>query len=807
MNSFSEYIDLGIHYYQAGQFEKALRQFTLALEITDPEPGAKRVKLAHTYITNCYIQLGDYDGTIRHLNRIHELIREEEGHVHNELEIMQNKVDFAYQYKRFEESIGYAREVLEIKKNVFPEGDPNFFMSYINLGGAYSELRQSGEALTWYRLAHEIAEKGHFPEDYAPDDPDKGLVILHWNTAAVCMDLCLHEEALRHLLYVSEDWEVRGNPDLEMMYRFLIICCEKLDMPEEEERHLRCLLEISESSFPPNYFKIATIHGKLGELLVKSGRFEESLKLFNLAFEYFGKTPPSKEVSQIVYQLHSGFSTAYMRLGRLGDALYHAKKSLKIREEILPAGHPDIVSEHNLMGELYSRMERHEEALFHHKTAHEIASNTALFSSLEPINIVRMNWLLGRAYFRLEQYEEAEVYLKAALEFAENALPGDDMIITLNEELALTYIKLNKIDQGAYHESIVFELRSEASPGFAERLAEAVYSGKPYASLLDKLLGVLDEFEKESPPDPAKLARIHSMIGKHCYETGKYEKALTHLTKELEIRERYLPEYPMHIAAVHNYLHNICMNLNKYEDALKHQYRDLELTEIHTPEDYKRLYILHANLSTCYMEMEKFNEAARHNTFELQFAEKAFPAGDGAFAQVFGKTGVILMKQGKYDKALESFNAALEIGGDEVLLYNHIGTAYERIGQYEKALEYFLNILEKKEPFLPYAHPTTVYLHHTVGQLYMRLEQCEEALRHLNTALKLKKHTLSSPMHPYIATLYNDIGSAYLQTDQFEEAMENIDQAVGIRKAVLPSDPDCYPQLRLVSHVSGFMPY
>ena len=170
------------------------------------------------------------------------------------------------------------------------------------------------------------------------------------------------------------------------------------------------------------------------------------------------------------------------------------------------------------------------------------------------------------------------------------------------------------------------------------------------------------------------------------------------------------------------------------------------------------------------------------------------------------KTCVALQGEGinayqnvNYDAAIEKYTAARECflkesGGEETAgsatCLHGIGLVYDKMGDYEKALENYNLALGIRIKILGEEHPVTAGSYSNIGTVYYEMGDYEKALENYNIALVIKIKTIGRE-HQITATSYNNIGAVYLETGDYEKALENYSRALGIRtKALGEEHPD-----------------
>lgn len=140
--------------------------------------------------------------------------------------------------------------------------------------------------------------------------------------------------------------------------------------------------------------------------------------------------------------------------------------------------------------------------------------------------------------------------------------------------------------------------------------------------------------------------------------------------------------------------------------------------------------------------------------------------------------GMTLNYMAQFDKAIESFNKAIEIDSTNTNYFSGLGDSYVSQKKYDKALSSYITATEKKEPI---DRPFTM-----IPQIYAELNQPEKAL----DAFYKSKSTISKESDSYINALYN-IGL-------YEFLNKNYDKSESAYKELIelaPNDYNSYAKL------------
>ena len=121
----------------------------------------------------------------------------------------------------------------------------------------------------------------------------------------------------------------------------------------------------------------------------------------------------------------------------------------------------------------------------------------------------------------------------------------------------------------------------------------------------------------------------------------------------------------------------------------------------------------------------------KHYDDALLAADKLFNQSDGAVFQYLDYIyyGYALNGKGQYDKAIAQFNRVMELNKDRKDVIKAISDAYENIGDYEKAITYYQQYIDKLD-----ADERTAFDEYHIGSLYYAMGTDEKETTELTPA-------------------------------------------------------------------------
>lgn len=245
--------------------------------------------------------------------------------------------------------------------------------------------------------------------------------------------------------------------------------------------------------------------------------------------------------------------------------------------------------------------------------------------------------------------------------------------------------------------------------------------------------------EKHSPSDDDVLEHIgdcHENMSEHTKALQYYKKALEANPNNRRCNSKIVDIYDDLLDDTERYSY--------FEEALPYANRQLELT----PEAY---YYIERGL--LFMSVSRWDEAVA----DFQKAAELEP--DNTYA--YNNIGSALKNQERIAEAMEALNKAIEVmdGPETPLPYGNLANCYERLGQYDKAVEAYEKDLE--------LFPKRASLYDDLAEVYSIMRQYDKAIavllkgRELPTA---NKHYFSRAIalnYQYKGDIKNAV--AYLQ--------------------------------------------
>jgi preprotein translocase subunit SecA/nephrocystin-3 len=217
---------------------------------------------------------------------------------------------------------------------------------------------------------------------------------------------------------------------------------------------------------------------------------------------------------------------------------------------------------------------------------------------------------------------------------------------------------------------------------------------------------------------------------------------------------------------------NGCYKLSDYLNILEHK-NEVNLTKL-----FNSIGLFVSEYFADY------GTALDYNLKTLSIKEENFGAEHIDTARSYLNVGSVYCDLGNYTKALEYYLRAMAIIGKDhpisSVSFNSIGTVYHKLGDISKALDFFYKALIVLEKDFGTQYPTAS-VYNNIGVVYLEQDDYDKALEYYHKALKIQGNVLGLD-NPSIATTYNNIGGAYWRQGDYPHALEYCQKALAIQE-------------------------
>lgn len=254
------------------------------------------------------------------------------------------------------------------------------------------------------------------------------------------------------------------------------------------------------------------------------------------------------------------------------------------------------------------------------------------------------------------------------------------------------------------------------------------------------------------------------LLGNILFELGKYEKAIDQFRNVLDMS----PDNP-------TALYNLAQSyFNEGDEVQGIEYLKKAGSGDRTGEI---AHLAYSKLGVIYTQRKDFELAEKYLSLAVSIAP------DDPVDRY--NLGLIYLKTGKEQKALESFHKAEELGYKDSLLLENIGEAYFSLREYDRSIETYNKILE--------INKRNIRVLSRMAEIYYKNGELEQAYRFY------KKITVLEPVSENARVAYLNMGNILDEAQRYDEAIDAYKKAL----AIDPADSSALYNLGIAYKHSG----
>ena len=394
-------------------------------------------------------------------------------------------------------------------------------------------------------------------------------------------------------------------------------------------------------------------------------------------------------------------------MARHEQALVFDKRSLAIREKILPPYHSDIANSLVNVSRDYRALGEKGEMIKYAEKALAIAQEVP---DPEQPRFAAIYNHMGIVCAELLQWEKALEYFGKAIQIAEKAPnPNFSNLASFYSNRGGTYGRL-----GQYQQALEDQHK-----------ALAIRKGLPEPRQLD-------------------LAMNLNNLGNAYQRIGQYGNALVHHQEALRIHQESLPPNHPDLRESYNNIGTNYRSLEEYDKSLDCLMKGLAIARRISPVNYSRMGRLLENIGITYSEINQNKKALVYCKQALTVMQKGLLPDVSGIANIYCDIGLIHGRLEEYKQAMEYQQMALEMRRgflplnhpDMAVSYNNIGTIHHGLKQYEKALAYYKRAYICGKKSLMLGHPHMMERIMNMGNVYAGIDNSNRAIHYYKEALK-----------------------------------------------------------------------
>jgi tetratricopeptide (TPR) repeat protein len=237
-------------------------------------------------------------------------------------------------------------------------------------------------------------------------------------------------------------------------------------------------------------------------------------------------------------------------------------------------------------------------------------------------------------------------------------------------------------------------------------------------------------------------------------------------------------------------------HLKKFNNSILHAIEILKINETNksliAADLFERISLYYSE------ETQKFETAMSFQEQGLKIKLDSTTGNDPSLATSFFRTGNLYKKLGDYNKAFEYYKKSLEMrerlyNGDNQDIassLNKIGVSYSRLGDNKKALEYDKKSLEMRKRLFTGDHRDIAQSLNKIGVSYNNLGDYNMALEYKKKSFEMLERLYTGD-HPDIASSLNNLGASYHGLGDYNKALEYYKKSLEMRERLFTGDhPD-----------------
>jgi tetratricopeptide (TPR) repeat protein len=316
--------------------------------------------------------------------------------------------------------------------------------------------------------------------------------------------------------------------------------------------------------------------------------------------------------------IYNSLGTLYEKNGDYPRAEEYLQKCLSIREDVLPANHPDMATIYNSLGTLYDSKGDYPRA------EENLQKCLTIREDVLPANHPDMATIynsLGTLYDSKGDFPRAEEYLQKCLSIRQNVLPASHSdMATIYHSLGLLYY----------------------SKGDYPRAEE----------YLQKSLGIREDVLPASHSD---LATSYNSLGVLYCSKGDYPRSEEYYLKCLVIRQDVLPANHHNLTSIYNNLGALYASKGDYPRAEEYYLKCLGIWQHVLPANHPDLAAIYNNLGSLYDSKGDSTRAEEYYLKCLGIWQDVLPANHPNLAMIYNKLGTLYRRKGDNTRAEEYF--------------------------------------------------------------------------------------------------------------------------------------------------------
>ena len=455
----------------------------------------------------------------------------------------------------------------------------------------------------------------------------------------------------------------------------------------------------------------------------------------------------------------------YIEMSRYQDAILSLNEILERADDYVSDDHPLLVSANTELGNAYSYIRDYSHAMYYLSNALNILENQ---KSRDHIQIIEIYYKIGNTYLRMRDYDLSMNAYKQALAYSDKYDSRSESRVRIIFNMGALYLSAGYYSKAlTYTEKFVQHLGALENPNPSHQILAFKNMGlclmkigrvKIASSYIERAIKVTEEaYGRKS----LQMVNILHSKAQLLMIKQSYEESISCFREALEIlyNLEYINNYQSYLL-----LDGLSDAYNKMEmDSLSFQYGKESLRKIKEVGDTILIARTLMNQAASYSNLGNDGSALQYALRGLDMIISQLGTGSPELFTFYISLGTIYRSMGEYDKALNSFENAMECAGDQVSTVDHIGCYWsmaivsKQQGYMDESIRYYLkavdllnqmsrkiNLVEEQDQLS--LNDIHAEIYPQVTELYYNTSSLDSSSEHLQSfvfAEKAKASTLS----------------------------------------------------------------
>ncbi|OYQ68036.1 hypothetical protein B9G53_00470 [Pseudanabaena sp. SR411] len=515
---------------------------------------------------------------------------------------------------------------------------------------------------------------------------------------------------------------------------------------------------------------------KQGNQQYQANKYQEALQAWEQSLQMYREIKDRKGEGN---SLH-GLGKAYDALEEYPKAIEFYEQSLLIMRELKNIAPLDESTTIFRIGHAYSILNQLERATIFYEQALTIR---AKISDLSHAYLREVIGELVLIYADLGQYQKIiTVYEQELAIVRQRKLLTEQVRVIYNLAQAYQFSRDYERSIAMYQQALVIarELKDqEQERNLLDNLGNVYLKAGKYELAITIFQQVLAS--SGMSPDPTSQARATISLGDGYRNLGQYTQSIKFYRQGLELSSKLTDRIAQ--AGILVKLGNAYLKLGKYEQAIALYQQSLAITRSIDHRDSEGLL---SNIAR-----DRLYDSLGQDEIAIRFFAPRYyvilPEIQARMAEgiVLSNLGLAYERLGQFDKAIALYQQELAIAREikdiarEGAVLSNLGNAYDNSQQYDKAIVLHQQALTIMQKIKDNASKGRVLVN--LGNTYRNLGQNEQAIEIYQQALAIAKEIKNRDSE---GTALRNLGVAYANRGQHQQALEAYQQAVIIAREI-----------------------